>query len=93
MKFPDTNQGQPDSYDLHTFGGGHVISTYTPNTEERSAKAKKDLAEAEKLQAQANQINDNLQWNTLKVRVLYGVYTLGIFSLGWFACFLVNKYA
>jgi hypothetical protein len=84
MTSQDINQGQPDTaYDSYTFGGGHVINTYTPNEEERAAKAAKARAEANSIQADADTKNDERRWSKLKLRASYAAISGLIFGIGY----------
>ena len=82
MMYPDSTQRQPDAYTQHAFAGGISFSSYTPNDEERSARAAKDRAEATKTQAEADQITDGLRTFKWKLRAKYACLTLGIFGFG-----------
>lgn len=61
---------------------------YTPNEEERSARAAKDNAEAKKIDAEANKIKDGMRWSKAKLGCVYAIATLTVFALG----FIVGKF-
>jgi len=56
---------------------------YAPNDKERSARALRDTAEANRIQAEANQINDGLSSSKVKAFAKNTGIILGIFFLGW----------
>ncbi len=91
----DTSHGsQPDTpYDLKTFGngGGNVITTYTPNSEERSALASRNRAEANNIQADADMKNDGRRWTKFWVRCSYSLYTVAILLIGGLIGFVMGK--
>lgn len=86
MSSQDSNPRQPDPYAIRSILGGEVFSIeYAPNDEERSARAAKSRAEANKLQAEADDLKLRGRWWAFLLGLSYLASYGGIFVFG---CFL-----
>lgn len=76
MTSQNTNQPQRSTYVIGEFGHAPMLGMYEPNDEERAARAARDRSEANKAQAEADQINHGLGWSRWKLRVHHALLSL-----------------